>query len=587
MTGLAKKYYDKKAKKSSSLSVGDTPSLTPGSLESASLTTWTTQLTTLEARASEHDKLGQDLINQVAFPLEHVQKRCEDVRKSHSEYQLKLLKERDASYADLKKLKGRYDSVCQEVENRRKKNESAIDHGRTKAANAYNQQLMDMHNIKNTYLIGINVTNKLKECYYNEYVPELLDSLQDLNETRISKMNSVWSLASFLESSTLQRGVEQMNRLHSEIPRNHPSLDSTMFARHNATQWADPPDMAFEPSPVWLDQDAMVVDEASKVFLRNILAKSKPVVREFKSESEKKRKDVENMKRLRQNIREGKDRRDEVEVVRAIFAVQEELHSIDRKRLTAEVETSTITSVAGDLTLRGKNHAFKAETYKIPTNCDLCGDRIWGLSAKGLSCLDCGFTCHSKCELKVPAECPGEQTKEEKKKLKVERQAAASAGAEVSSSLATNGTNGPPGLSRQDTMNSLSSGYAASAQRSVSGTIPRVGAGPGGGGGEENNTPPRNPFTSTLSAEPSVAAPEAKPNTVRKNRIVAPPPSAYVSAPAAVSTTSASSPPRGKMLYAYEARDDGEVSVGEGKEFTILEPDGMLMLPSQRAVYLH
>lgn len=34
---LAKKYFDRKAKKSSTLSVGDTPSLTPGSLERFSL----------------------------------------------------------------------------------------------------------------------------------------------------------------------------------------------------------------------------------------------------------------------------------------------------------------------------------------------------------------------------------------------------------------------------------------------------------------------------------------------------------------------------------------------------------------------
>jgi hypothetical protein len=33
LTALAKKYYEKKAKKSASLSVGDTPSMTPGSLE--------------------------------------------------------------------------------------------------------------------------------------------------------------------------------------------------------------------------------------------------------------------------------------------------------------------------------------------------------------------------------------------------------------------------------------------------------------------------------------------------------------------------------------------------------------------------
>jgi hypothetical protein len=528
-------------------------------------------LTTLEARASEHDKFGQDLVAQVVTPLEYVQKRYDELRKSHAEYQTKLLKERDSSYGDLKKLKGRYDAACQEVENRRKKNESAMDHGRTKAASAYNQQLMEMHNVKNTYLIGINVTNKLKECYYHEYVPELLDSLQDLSEVRISKLNSLWSLASSLETSTLQRGVDQMKHLSSEILRNNPSLDSIMFVRHNATQWTDPPDMAFEPSPVWLDQDAMAVDEASKIFLRNILSKSKPLLRELKSESDAKRREVQGAKMVRQNIRDGKDKRDEVEIVKAIFSIQEDLHSIDRKRLTAEVETSTITSVAGDLSLRGKNHTFKQETFKIPTNCDLCGDRIWGLNAKGFSCTDCGFTCHNKCEMKVPAECPGEQTKEEKKKLKAERQAAANAAVEAPVAPATNGTGGAT-LTRQDTMNSLSSGYTTSAHRSLSGTIPRVGSTTSNS--EDSITPQRSaPLTTTTTLAATSAATPAASNSSRRNRIVAPPPAAYVSAPMLPPAESAAKP-RAKLLYPYEARDAGEVSVEEGKECTILEPDG-------------
>ena len=52
------------------------------------------------------------------------------------------------SYGDLKKTKGRYDGACQEVENRRKKTESSFDHGKNKAQSAYQQQVMDMHNVK-------------------------------------------------------------------------------------------------------------------------------------------------------------------------------------------------------------------------------------------------------------------------------------------------------------------------------------------------------------------------------------------------------------------------------------------------------
>ena len=101
-------------------------------------------------------------------------------------------------------------------------------------------------------------------------------------------------------------------------------------------------------------------------------------------------------------------------MVRAIFAIQESMHEVERQKVSAEVEVSTITAAGGDWSIGARNHDFKSQTFKIPTNCDLCGDRIWGLSAKGFDCIDCGYTCHSKCELKVPADCPGEQTKEQR-----------------------------------------------------------------------------------------------------------------------------------------------------------------------------
>lgn len=536
--------------------------MTPGSLESASLTIWTTQLSTLEARANEHDRFSQDLTGQVAKSLEIYRARYEDLRRSHAEYQTKLLKERDSSYGELKKTKTKYDSICQEVENRRKKTESSFEYGKQKAQTAYQQQMVEMHNQKNRYLIALNVTNKLKERYYHGYVPELLDSLQDLSETRVAKLNSVWLLASQLEATAMQRSKDHLDHLLGAIPRNDPSLDSMMFVRHNATQWMEPPDMTFEPSPVWLDSDSMAVDEASKTYLRNILGKAKPVAREMKVEVDKKRKEVENIKRARRSIREGKDKRDEADLVKALFYVSDETHAMERKRVTAEIEMSTIIAVVGDLSLGAKNHAFKAETFKIPTNCDLCGDRIWGLSAKGQHCKDCGFTCHSKCEMKVPADCPGEQSKEEKKKLKAERQETAHAAMAFEHlSPSTNGQGSSHGLTRQDTMNSLSSGYATSAQRSVSGIPPR---------------------SAGLAAEEPVAqerpsadsAPASKPAPARRNRVVAPPPAAYVSAPPAEPSSNGSSQARGKMLSAYEARDEGEVSVKEGKQVTIVEPDG-------------
>ena len=563
LSALAKKYFEKKAKRSSSLSVGDTPTVTPGSLESASMTTWAVQLTTLESRAAEHDKFANQLINSLAEPLRNLASRYEDLRKQHAEYAAKLEKERDGCYGDLKKTKGKYDSVCQEVENRRKKTESSFDYGKAKAQSAYHQQQVEMRNAKNTYLIAINVTNKQKERYYHEYVPELLDSLQALSETRTSTLNNVWSNAVSIETQTMANSTQLLSHLSNEIPRNNPVLDSMMFVRHNAVQWQDPPDFGFEPSPVWLDDDIMASDPQSRTFLMNILTKSKGSITELKRVCDANRREVEDAKRVRQAIREGKDKRDEVEVTRAQFHNQEMLHEAERKKTTAEVEVSTITAAVGDVSIGAQAHTFKNQTFKIPTNCDLCGDRIWGLSAKGMSCEECGFTCHTKCELKVPADCPGELDKEQKKAIKAKRQAAAQAatsqgGEDMNgASGGGGGGQGHSGIGRSDTidsMNTLSSGYAASAHRSVSGTTVRSSM------AEDGAAPASTPATSTA----------ASPAPVR-HRVVAPPPTSFASPAAANGDTEEVQ--KGKMLYPYQATGDGEISISEGQDFTLVEPD--------------
>ena len=112
------------------------------------MSTWTTQLTTLEQRAAEHDKFAAQLIQNLAEPLKTLATRTEELRKLHSDYSGKLDKERESVYGDLRKMKGKYDSACQEVENRRKKVDSSFDMNKSKSQLTYQQQLVDMHNIK-------------------------------------------------------------------------------------------------------------------------------------------------------------------------------------------------------------------------------------------------------------------------------------------------------------------------------------------------------------------------------------------------------------------------------------------------------
>jgi formin-binding protein 1 len=184
LNALAKKYFEKKAKKSSSLSVGETPTVTPGSLErselphakfspalwltvlsSASMTTWGVQLTTLESRAAEHDRLSSQLLSNLAEPLKNIAVRYEEMRKTHAEFAVKLEREREGAYSDLRRVKGKYDGACQEVESKRKKTDNS-----QKAQNVYHQQLAEMQSVKvepTYHIIYIRLT-------VSEYISHLL-----------------------------------------------------------------------------------------------------------------------------------------------------------------------------------------------------------------------------------------------------------------------------------------------------------------------------------------------------------------------------------------------------------------------------
>lgn len=65
----------------------------------------------------------------------------------------------------------------------------SFDRAKDKAGRKLNEKELIMNNDKNDYLIKINIANRIKDKYYHEDVPELLDHLQQLNEVRVRMVN--------------------------------------------------------------------------------------------------------------------------------------------------------------------------------------------------------------------------------------------------------------------------------------------------------------------------------------------------------------------------------------------------------------
>jgi len=274
------------------------------------MTTWTTLLTSTELVAQEHDRLGMDINIRVAEATKVLGIRLDEFRKKHEALDLKITKERDAQYTDLKKAKVSYDSTCKDLEEKRVKVEKSYDSSRSKAERSYQTQMGEMHNIKNTYIIAINVTNAQKEKYYHSDIPDILTSLQDMNEMRVEHMNALWALSCSLSSATHTKCIEHYNTLSSEISRNNPQLDSLMFIRHNTPpngDWHEPQDFLFEASPIWHDTGEVIVDENAKVWLQNKISKSKGGLEGFRRDVEKRRRDVELLKDKREGLRKSSE----------------------------------------------------------------------------------------------------------------------------------------------------------------------------------------------------------------------------------------------------------------------------------------
>lgn len=574
LSALAKDHERKKRKTAAAVSVGDVPALTSGTSENSSLQTWAAIISATEQTAKEHNKLGLEYAEDVADTIKGIANRFEDFRKHHTKLAAKMMSERDNAYNDVKRTKGQYDYNCKECNALKTKAEKHLDASNVKAERGYKSQLVELNNSKNAYLLSLNVANRHKEHFYHETLPDLLNSMQDLSETRTAKLNAIWTRSCEMELKCLNASIGHSSGVLALIPRNVPTLDSMMFIQHNKTDWQEPADFYFEASHVWRDTPDMATDEAARIFLLNLLGKGKAGLEQMKQEVDKKRREIENFQRTKESVKIDESRAaQDAEVTKNLLNAWDDLVASDSKRITLETEVESILSAVGDLTRDARSHKFKATSFKIPTSCDLCGEKIIGFGSKGFHCKDCGYSCHSKCEMKVPAACPGVLDKAQKKALKTEKAASPMSPLTPTISMTPSFDREPPSpalpemnagnsLSRSNTMTSLSSTLVPSRNPSQ---LTRAESKRSVQTFEEDNP---------VMGRAPVKSPGLSAVVGQARRVMAPPPSQYVKpSPAELHGESANLKPKGKMLYAYTARDSGEISIPEGTEFTIVEGD--------------
>ena len=155
-----------------------------------------------------------------------------------------------------------------------------------------------------------------------------------------------------------------------------------------------------------------------------------------------------------------------------------------------------------------------------------------------LANVECGYSCHAKCQMKAPQDCTGVNVKLEAKKSKKKKKVKDSEEEDEDS------VNGSDSLRRT---NSMSSSITPSVN-----TMASIGS-------------------PTPASPPAASAPRA---TTSRHIAAAPPPTKYISTPIApASNIGGGGAQKAKVLFKYEATSPEELSVKPSDILTVIEPD--------------
>ncbi|KAG7194319.1 uncharacterized protein KQ657_004531 [Scheffersomyces spartinae] len=266
---LCKRHYEAKSKYSAKVSVGDEPAITPGSLESASMVLWGQVLTQTEAISDEKASFAKELGTKIIENLSVLKSRCTGVRVSIEQINELLTNEKKEMEEEINKAKKNYDSLCQSTESSRQKVE------RSSSNDKYQRKLeekqVEMNNGKNHYLIKISVANSLKDKYYFQDVPEILDYLQELNQDRVILVNKLLKNALIIERNSSDKVKDKLHQIDEVILQNEKHKDTMMFIEHNKLPWQEPSDFYFIPSSIWHDDDSLITKEPELTELKKRL----------------------------------------------------------------------------------------------------------------------------------------------------------------------------------------------------------------------------------------------------------------------------------------------------------------------------
>ncbi|XP_066567675.1 tyrosine-protein kinase Fer [Amia ocellicauda] len=156
----------------------------------------------------------------------------QQVKKSyHSIHQQIESEMNKVTKSDLEKLKGTYRQLTKDANCAKEKYKEALMKGKEpeKARERYDKATMKLHNLHNQYVLAVRSAQLHQELYHDATLPQLLDSLQTMQEEMISAVKGILEEYSEITSLLSDEIVNVHKEIHTSIEQIDPTTEYDSF----------------------------------------------------------------------------------------------------------------------------------------------------------------------------------------------------------------------------------------------------------------------------------------------------------------------------------------------------------------------
>ncbi|KND00988.1 hypothetical protein, variant [Spizellomyces punctatus DAOM BR117] len=373
---------------------------------------WAEILHETEVLAKAHMTLHDALHADIADKLKALATKKEEARKKHIAFSMRLLAERDRLVTEKDKAKAKYDAASEAVEvAKNKHNRAPDDKTAEKLKKRWHEEIVDLNNTKNLYVLALAAANACKHKYYEEDIPKLLMCIKDLDISTTWGLKSIWQDYRTSRSAVMDVVIRSLGIVRAAVDSIDPQGDADTFVQSrgnwDSVPGSNAPDFPFLPSGLWKDNGELAQDDYAHVFLRNTLRKLQKRVDQIDTEIKSKNRTLDGTKNLFDAYTKDRKQGDPDDVKESMLDESRDIMVLKTARCKYQTQIDAIMQCIGEESPNARFHNLKGANFSIPTTCDYCHGTIWGVAKPGLTCSDCGYSAHLKCELKIPPECPG------------------------------------------------------------------------------------------------------------------------------------------------------------------------------------